>query len=106
MKSVLTGASGVANTFLKGKVSLKPSQQFEWSSDYLCFSVREPFPSKTTGTSLIFGTITKSKPLRVLSQMPENGVIFSDGLEADYLSFNSGVEARIEVAEKKGQLVI
>jgi hypothetical protein len=38
--------------------------------------------------------------------MPENGVIFSDGLEADYLSFNSGVEARIEVAEKKGRLVI
>ncbi len=106
MKSVLAGASGVANNFLKGKVSLKPAKQFEWSSNYLCYSVREPFPSKTTGTNLVFGTITTSKPLQVLSQMPENGVIFSDGIEADYLSFNSGVTARIEVAEKKGRLVV
>jgi hypothetical protein len=50
--------------------------------------------------------ITTVKPLRVLSQMPENGIIFSDGIEADYLSFNAGVSARIEVAEKKGKLVI
>ncbi len=106
LKSVLAGASGVANNFLKGKVSLKPASQFEWSSNYLCFSVREPFPSKTTGVSLVFGTITKSQPLLVLSQMPENGVIFSDGIEVDYLSFNSGVKAWIEVAEKKGKLVI
>lgn len=106
LKSVLAGASGVANNFLKGKVSLKPAGRFEWSSNYLCFSVREPFPSKTTGVSLVFGTISNSKPLQVLSQMPENGVIFSDGIEADFLSFNSGVMARVEVAEKKGRLVV
>lgn len=79
---------------------------FEWSSDYLYFSVREPFPSKTTGASLVFGTITRGEPLQVLSQMPENGVIFSDGIEADFLSFNSGVMARIQVAEEKGRLVL
>jgi len=38
--------------------------------------------------------------------MPENGVIFSDGIEHDYLQFNSGIEATITVAEKKGYLVI
>jgi hypothetical protein len=38
--------------------------------------------------------------------MPENGVIFSDGIESDYLQFNSGIEATITVAEKKGHLVV
>ncbi len=38
--------------------------------------------------------------------MPENGVIFSDGIENDYLQFNSGVEATVSVAEKKGHLVV
>lgn len=98
-KSDLSGATGVANNF-------KPPKQLQWGSNYLCFSVREPFPSKTTGTSLVFGTITRGESLQVLSQMPENGVIFSDGIEADFLSFNSGVMARIEVAEKKGRLVL
>jgi len=99
LESTLPGATGVANNF-------KPPKQLQWGTNYLCFSVREPFPSKTTGVSLVFGTISNSKPLQILSQMPENGVIFSDGIEADFLSFNSGVMARIEVAEKKGRLVV
>jgi NAD kinase len=123
LKSVLAGASGVAKNFLNEPTNgfwwesdlsgatgvannFKPPKQLQWGSNYLCFSVREPFPSKTTGVSLVFGTISNSKPLQVLSQMPENGVIFSDGIEADFLSFNSGVMARIEVAEKKGRLVV
>ena len=38
--------------------------------------------------------------------MPEHGVIFSDGIEADFLEFNSGTHAVIKVAEKKGMLVV
>jgi hypothetical protein len=38
--------------------------------------------------------------------MPEHGIIFSDGIEADYLEFNSGIIAEIGIAEKKGMLVI
>jgi hypothetical protein len=38
--------------------------------------------------------------------MPEDGVIFSDGVESDYLEFNSGVEATIGLAEKRGRLVV
>jgi hypothetical protein len=38
--------------------------------------------------------------------MPQNGVIFSDGIEADYLEFSSGRIARIGVAEKKVHLVM
>ena len=40
------------------------------------------------------------------SLMPENGVVFSDGIEADFLEFNSGTEARIGVAERRGRLVV
>jgi len=38
--------------------------------------------------------------------MPENGVIFSDGIEADRLDFNSGTEVQIAVAERQGQLIV
>jgi len=44
--------------------------------------------------------------MRVISEMPDNGVVFSDGVEADYLSFNSGTEATIGVAKKQGTLVL
>jgi hypothetical protein len=37
--------------------------------------------------------------------MPENGVIFSDGIETDFLQFNSGTEATIRLAARKGHLV-
>jgi hypothetical protein len=36
--------------------------------------------------------------LRLESQMPENGVIFGDGIETDHLEFNSGTQAAIGLA--------
>jgi len=36
--------------------------------------------------------------------MPQDGVIFSNGVEADYLSFDSGAVASISVAEEKARL--
>jgi len=38
--------------------------------------------------------------------MAENGVIFSDGIENDFLEFNSGTQATISLADKRGYLVI
>ena len=38
--------------------------------------------------------------------MSEYGVIFSDGIESDFLNFNAGSRAVITVAEKKGHLVV
>lgn len=104
-KSILSGATEIVNSFMENKITL-PLKQFDWGANYLFFSVREPFPSKTSGTGLVFGDINKDKPLRILSCMPENGVIFSDGIENDFLTFNSGISATISVAEKKGQLVV
>jgi NAD kinase len=76
-----------------------------WDADYLCFTVREPFPTRTTQTSLVFGRITDQRRLTVTSLTAENGVIFSDGVEADFLEFNSGTQATIGLAERSGCLV-
>ena len=118
-KSLLAGANAIANvkSNLKSnlKSSLKAKPNFNdtvdnvsppWDADYLNFTVREPFPSKTSSASLVFGKITPNSNLRITSQMPENGVIFSDGIEADYLEFNSGIVAEISIAEKKGHLIV
>ena len=60
----------------------------------LVFSVREPFISKTSGAEIVHGTIVEDRPLEIISRMPQNGVIFSDGIEEDRLDFNSGAIAR------------
>ena len=108
LKSLLTGADAISATIHggAGKAAGKPAlPSMDWDADYLYFTVREPFPSRTTAATLVFGAVTAREPLRLLSQMAENGVIFSDGIEADFLEFNSGAEARIMVADRKGQLV-
>jgi hypothetical protein len=78
----------------------------KWSSTELIFAVREPFPSKSTGTNIVFGTISPNEPLKIESLMGENGVIFSDGIENDYIAFNSGAEAVIGLADKRGRMVV
>ncbi len=79
--------------------------EFAWDANYLCYTVREPFPTKTTGASIVFGRVTPETPLILESRMAENGVMFSDGIETDYLEFNSGTQAIIGIAERKGVLV-
>jgi NAD kinase len=106
LKSILTGAANIVKGISDQKIKAPQEKSLPWNSDYLYFSVREPFPSKTSGADLVFGKVTKGSPLKILSQMPENGVIFSDGIENDYLQFNSGIEATITIAEKRGYLVI
>jgi NAD kinase len=96
-----TGRNGPAN----GRVRLNVQTEFAWDADYLFYTVREPFPTKTTGASLVFGRVTAAAPLVLESRMAENGVIFSDGIEKDFLEFNSGTQALIGVAERKGVLV-
>jgi NAD kinase len=107
LRSVLVGATSIVkNISGQSKLNIKSDFQLSWDVDYLFFSIREPFPSKISQTNLVFGQVTKKTPLKIRSQMPDNGLIFSDGIENDFLSFNSGVEATIEVAEKKGRLVV
>ncbi len=89
----------------KQKAQLTVRTEFDWDANHLFFTVREPFPTRTTGASLVFGRVTNEKPLMLQSQMAENGVIFSDGIEKDFLEFNSGTQALIGIAERKGVLV-
>jgi hypothetical protein len=106
LKSILAGATNIVNGISDKKIKVQQDKNHEWSIDYLYFTVREPFPSRTSKADVVFGKVTKDCPLKILSQMPENGVIFSDGIESDYLQFNSGIEATITVSEKKGHLVV
>ena len=100
-QSILAGALGVT-----GNESHDLVQGFAWHEERLQFTVREPFPSRTTGTQLVFGEVTETKKLLLESYMPEHGVIFSDGIEQDFLSFNSGCLVSIGVAKTKGRLVV
>lgn len=105
LKSVLAGASGIDRSFgISRGLELDPG--FTWESRSLYYAVREPYPSRATGAELVFGRIDEGRPIKVTSLMPENGVIFSDGMEQDYLEFNSGAQAEIGVAERSGNLVV
>lgn len=106
LKSILAGAKGIAGYASKRPVPIDNKYRISWNSDYLYYTVREPFPSKISGSNLVFGKVTNRNPMNIVSQMPENGVIFSDGIETDFLEFNSGTHATIKIAEKKGLLVV
>ena len=69
-------------------------------------AITEPFSSKTTGTKLTFGTITRDTPLVVNSHMAESGVVFSDGIEADYLGFNAGTTVTIGLSQRQARIVV
>jgi NAD kinase len=109
-KSIVTGSLAISGAFASHvdttPRSPLPYSPKPWDSSELHFAVREPFPSRTSQTSLVYGRLTTSQSLSVRSLMPENGVIFSDGIEADRLEFNSGTEAQITVAERVGRLVV
>jgi NAD kinase len=104
-RSILAGATGITSSLATHSLKIPKKKAFDWNSDYLYFSVREPWPSKTSASGITFGKITLETPLILVSHMPEHGVIFSDGIESDYLQFNSGTEATIRLAGKKGYLV-
>lgn len=105
LKSIIAGAAGISRSFAKD-LKVGGLGDFKWESNYLYYTVREPFPSRTSSASLIFGKIEAGKPMDVVSAMPENGVMFSDGVETDFLEFASGTHATIRVAEEKGFLIV
>jgi NAD kinase len=106
LKSLVTGAEAIISSLSKKKIDFTDPTGFAWESEQLYFTVREPFPSQISTTSLVFGKIEHQKSLTVESMMPENGVIFSDGQEGDFLTFNSGTRAKITIGEKKGVIII
>ncbi len=105
LQSIYAGAAGVIE-HLGGKV-VPPAEfpRLPWDTDQLVYSVREPFPSLTTGTTLVHGQFGRKQSLIVESQMGNNGVIFSDGIESDFLAFNTGARVEITLAPQQAKLV-
>ena len=106
LRSITSGAWQVARYFgAEGEGPQLMDIQLGWASDRLWYSVREPFPSNTSQASMVFGQISPGESMRLTSHMPEGGVIFSDGIESDFLQFNAGSIASIGVATRKAQLI-
>ncbi|MCW3107036.1 MAG: sugar kinase [Segetibacter sp.] len=72
----------------------------------LMFAVREPFESRKTEVETTAGILTEQSKLIIESFMPNKGLIFSDGIEADFLNFNSGSIATIGIAKEKANIVL
>jgi NAD kinase len=105
LSSLFNMANGIVATFGRAEKAV-PRPSLSWETDQLIFVVREPFVSKTSGAEIVCGTIGRDTPLLLESTMAEGGVIFSDGVEADYLAFNAGSSATINLAARKTNLVI
>lgn len=104
LKSVVTGAMGIAQAYSKGNTW--EYEPLPWDTAQLIFAVREPFPSRSSQTQLVYGHISTNEPLKLRSRMAESGQIFSDGMHKDYMEFNAGVEAIITPAQQQGVLVV
>jgi hypothetical protein len=107
-RSILTGAAAVVESLTSNREigAFRDRYRFDWEARHLVFCVREPFVSKTSSASIVFGTIDEKLSLIVSSSMPQNGVIFSDGVEEDHLDFNSGAVATIGLDERTLRLVV
>ncbi|MEW6277526.1 MAG: NAD+ kinase [Candidatus Eremiobacterota bacterium] len=105
LSSVFNMVHGVAS-FLSKADRGRGRLRMDWEDPRLAFVVREPFVSKHSQAGVVAGLVEPGQVLRVESLMPSAGVIFSDGIEADFLAFNSGATARIEAAEHRAHLVV
>jgi NAD kinase len=93
----------------RGLFGAKPSNDWaklDWESPDLVFVVREPFVSRHSQAGIVCGRIHAGGALEFESSMPMGGVIFSDGIESHYLTFNSGAKAVIRAAKERAHLVI
>ena len=104
LSSLLNMAYGINKAFDK-RGPAKFNVHMAWDDRRLVFIVREPFLSKYSRVDLTTGTISSAKKLVIESFMPTKGLIFSDGIEADFLNFNSGAIAEIGIANEKALIV-
>lgn len=99
-------AAAVAGLLRHEPAPALPELRLNWEDRRLAFVVREPFLSRTSGVTLAAGLLEPGEALELESLMPEGGVIFSDGMEADALAFNSGMVASVRAAERQTRLVM
>jgi NAD kinase len=102
LSSIFNMSYGIANMFEK---NLKPKRP-KLKDTELLFAVREPFQSVRTQIGITSGILKNQNNLTITSLMPTNGIIFSDGVESDFLRFNSGAVATIGIAKETATIVL
>ena len=103
LSSMFNMANSIHKTF--ADIPAIPYKPIPKDSDQLVFVVREPFLSKASQINLTSGIIYPGNELIIESHMPQNGIIFSDGIQADFIKFNAGSIATIKLADVKVKLV-
>ncbi len=98
LSSLFNMASGL--TEFAGGSRISPIK-LAWNSSNLIFVVREPFFSRHSESNIVSGFISQSNSLTIESSMPSEGTIFSDGIESDFINFNSGSIVSISPADQK-----
>ena len=102
LSSIFNMAYGVTGMFEKNLKRKRPKVK----DKELLFAVREPFQSIRTQIGISVGVIKEQDRLTIESLMPTSGIIFSDGIETDFLRFNSGSIATIGIAREIARLVL
>jgi hypothetical protein len=103
MSSVFNMARGVGR-LLGADADQRP--QLGWEDRRLLWAVREPFVSKSSRAGLVAGVLPDGESIQLESLMPEGGVIFSDGIESDFLPFTTGSIATVRASGQAAQLVV
>lgn len=102
LSSMFNMAYGLTNIFERDLKPKRPSLK----DNELLFAVREPFQSIRTQTGITSGYIRHQNNLMIESIMPTGGVIFSDGIETDFINFNSGSIATVGLAKETAKLIV
>lgn len=71
----------------------------------LCFLVREPWPSIATDADLVDGRFGGDRPLQIVSEMNDGGVVFGDGIEQDAIELPFGQTITVQPAKTPLRLV-
>ncbi len=105
MSSVINMAGRIGRILGGDATPTRTVHTLDWSENQLMWAVREPFISRHSSAEMIGGFLGSEEELVVGSQMDGNGVIFSDGVESDFIEFNSGSIAAFKVADQKAKLI-
>ncbi len=103
LSSLFNMVSGINSLF--GKNAVNPVR-LDWESPELMFVVREPFVSRHSKAGIVGGFLHAGQELLIESRMPSGGTIFSDGIESDFIAFNSGSIARVRKAKEKAMIYL
>jgi hypothetical protein len=97
-----TGATGWCASIAHERASAPPRPAPDEAG--LCWFVREPWPSPTTGVQQDAGFLKAGEEIELTSES-ERLVVFADGLESDALELSWGQQVRVGVAARRLRLV-